>query len=122
MIYQTELSTSNTVAQVRAMVGTEKMVIADTSEPRLTNDIAAAGVNIQKAEKGPDSVIEGIKKMQDYTIVVTQGSHNIKKELNTYVWNDKKSSTPVDANNHSIDALRYIFTRLAEGSDITAYN
>ena len=122
MIYQTELSTSNTVAQVRAIVGTEKMVIADTSEPRLTNDIAAAGVNIQKAEKGPDSVIEGIKKMQDYTIVVTQGSHNIKKELNTYVWNDKKSSTPVDANNHSIDALRYIFTRLAEGSDITAYN
>ena len=122
MIYQTELSTSNTVAQVRAIVGTEKMVIADTSEPRLTNDIAAAGVNIQKADKGPDSVIEGIKKMQDYTIVVTQGSHNIKKELNTYVWNDKKSSTPVDANNHSIDAVRYIFTRLAEGSDITAYS
>lgn len=121
MIYRTELSTQDTVTQVRAIVGTEKMVIADTSEPRLTSEIASAGVNIQKAEKGPDSVIEGIKKMQDYTIVVTQDSHNIKKELNTYVWNDKKSSTPVDANNHSIDALRYIFTRLAEVSDILAF-
>lgn len=121
MIYQTELSTQETVTRIRAIVGPERMVIADTSEPRLTNEIAAAGVNIQKADKGPDSVVEGIKKMQDYTIIVTQNSHKLKKELNTYVWNDKKSSTPVDANNHGCDSLRYIFSRLAEGSDITAW-
>lgn len=121
LIYQTELSTQETVTRVRALVGGEKMVVADTSEPRLTNEIAAAGVNIQKADKGPDSVIEGIKKMQDYTIVVTPDSHNVKRELNSYVWNDKKSSTPTDANNHACDALRYIFTRLAEGADITAW-
>jgi phage terminase large subunit len=97
------------------------MVIADTSEPRLTAGIAAAGVNIQKADKSPDSVINGLKDMQDYQIVVTPESHNLKRELRTYVWNDKKSSTPVDANNHALDAARYCFTRLAEGSDVSAW-
>jgi phage terminase large subunit len=99
-IYATELSTDNTVKQVLSIAGRERMVIADTSEPRLTAGIAAAGVNIQKADKGPDSIINSLKAMQDYQIVVTPESHNLKRELNTYIWNDKKSSTPVDANNH----------------------
>jgi phage terminase large subunit len=120
-IYATELSTDNTVKQVLSIAGRERMVIADTSEPRLTAGIAAAGVNIQKADKSPDSVINGLKDMQDYQIVVTPESHNLKRELNTYVWNDKKSSTPVDANNHALDATRYCYTRLAEGSDVSAW-
>jgi phage terminase large subunit len=59
--------------------------------------------------------------MQDYEIIVTQDSHNLKRELNQYVWNDRKSSTPVDAHNHALDAGRYAFTRLAAGSDALAW-
>ena len=120
-VYATELSTEDTVRIVKGVAGTKRMVIADTSEPRLIAAIASANVNIQKADKGPDSVIDGIKKLQDYQIVVTQDSHNIKRELNQYVWNDKKSSTPVDAQNHGCDALRYCFVRLAWGSDTLAW-
>ena len=120
-IYATELSTDDTVRAVKRVAGMETMVIADTSEPRLIAAIAGAGVNIQKADKGPDSVIDGIKKMQDYEIIVTQDSHNLKRELNQYVWNDRKSSTPVDAQNHGLDSVRYSFTRLAQGSDALAW-
>lgn len=120
-IYATELSTDDTVRMVKRIAGTESMVIADTSEPRLIAAIASAQVNIHKADKGPDTVIDGIKKMQDYQIIVTQDSHNIKRELNQYVWNDKKSSTPVDAHNHGCDASRYAFARLAWGNDTLAW-
>jgi phage terminase large subunit len=80
------------------------------------------GLNVQKAEKGAGSVVEGIKKMLDYTIVVTSDSYNLKHELRNYIWNDKKSSTPMDAENHCSDATRYIFSRLAQGSDLLAFN
>ena len=34
---------------------------------------------------------------------------NLEKELNSYVWDDKKAGIPIDANNHLIDAMRYVF-------------
>ena len=46
---------------------------------------------------------------QDYKIVITPTSSNIRKELSNYVWNDKKAGIPVDAFNHLIDAIRYAF-------------
>ena len=53
--------------------------------------------------------------MQDYTLIVDVNSHNLKKELNNYVWSDKKSETPVDNYNHLIDAARYnIFLQLKD--------
>ena len=52
--------------------------------------------------------------MQSYKIIVDPNSHNIKKELNNYIWNDKKSDTPVDDYNHAIDAIRYAFTYLTK--------
>ncbi len=120
-LYQTSLSYADTVKYIRAAVPGDAVVVADTSEPRLTNEILNTGVNIQKARKYPDSVIDRLKKMQDYTLVVTQRSHNLKKELNTYVWNDRKSSTPVDANNHALDAAGYCFTFLTDDSDLISF-
>ena len=98
------------------------MIIADTSEPRLIEALQQKGLNVHKADKGPGSVVEGIKKMLDFTIVVTADSFNIKHELRNYIWNDKKSSTPLDAENHGCDSTRYAFMRLLEGSDLLAFN
>jgi phage terminase large subunit len=103
-------------------VSPNAMVIADTSEPRLIEALQQRGLNVQKAEKGPGSIVEGIKKMLDYTIVVTPESYNLKHELRNYIWNDKKSSTPLDADNHGIDSLRYSAMRLLQGSDLLAFN
>jgi phage terminase large subunit len=71
-----------------------------------------AGVNLKEARKGAGSVIEGIKVMQGYQLVITPDSHNLKTELNNYVWHSKKSDIPIDAYNHLIDSARYIVSDL----------
>lgn len=84
-----------------------KLIIADSAEPRLIDELNRKGLNIKAAVKGEGSVSGGIAMMQDYKIVVTETSYNIIKELNNYSWSDKKSGTPIDAYNHTIDAIRY---------------
>ena len=83
------------------------LIIADSAEPRLIDDLRRKGTNIIPCEKGAGSVSAGITKMQDYQIVITPTSHNLRKELSNYIWNDKKAGIPVDAFNHICDCLRY---------------
>jgi len=45
--------------------------------------------------------------MSDYRMIVSPTSINIIKELNNYIWSDKKAGQPKDMYNHSIDAIRY---------------
>ena len=65
------------------------------------------GFNIKEAIKGPDSIITGIRMMQDYELIVDNESFNLIKELKNYIWNDKRSGKAIDAHNHLIDAIRY---------------
>lgn len=99
----------------------DDLIIADSQEGRLVLDLQELGLNIQECEKGPGSVVAGITALSDYTIVVTPRSTNIKKELRSYVWNDKKAGIPVDKWNHAIDAIRYIFRRLTADRDVDDY-
>ncbi|HEY1024044.1 MAG TPA: phage terminase large subunit [Sphingobacteriaceae bacterium] len=103
----------------------EDLIVGDSAEDRLISDLAAMGLNIIECEKGPGSVTAGISALQDYTIVVTPDSPNVKRELRTYCWNDKKAGIPMDANNHTIDPIRYGFRQLSGElpnyqSDLTA--
>ena len=82
-----------------------KLIIADSAEPRLIADLKHLGVNIKPVKKG--TIESGITRMQDYELIVTPESLNIAKELNNYVYADKGSKLYVDAYNHSIDACRY---------------
>jgi len=122
VIYKQSLSYEAVIEQMNHFVEANSMIIADTSEPRLIEALQQKGLNVHKADKGPGSIVEGIKKMLDFTIVVTADSFNIKHELRNYIWNDKKSSTPLDAENHGCDSTRYAFMRLSEGSDLLAFN
>jgi hypothetical protein len=88
------------LTKIRNSIELDAMVVADTSEPRLIDALTSNGINVHKTEKYAGSVVDGIKKMADFTIVVTEESYNMKHELRNYIWNDKKSSTPMDADNH----------------------
>ena len=65
------------------------------------------GINLIGAVKKAGSVLSGIIKLQQYTLIITQRSVNLKTELNNYVWLDRKSDTPIDDFNHLIDPIRY---------------
>jgi len=81
------------------------LIIADSAEPRLIEDLRFRGVNIKPVKKG--KIEEGIQRMQDFEIIVEENSTNIARELNNYVYSDKKSNLYVDSYNHSIDGIRY---------------
>ena len=84
-------------------------IIADSAEDRLITDLQRRTFNIKRAKKGPDSINAGIKLIQDYQIMVTPDSYNLKKELNNYRWSDKATQkNPIDDFNHLIDGIRYV--------------
>jgi phage terminase large subunit len=87
--------------------GPKGLITADSQEKRLITEVAAKGINMAFAVKGPGSVNAGIKALQGYTIIVDPDSTEIGTEFNNYVWHDKKSGVPVDMFNHYIDAIRY---------------
>jgi phage terminase large subunit len=94
------------------------LIIADSAEGRLIEEINKKGINIRKTMKRPGSVKEGILFMQDYNIIVDKSSINIIKELNNYSWSDKTSGQPIDKWNHCIDAIRYVvqFNKQSSGN------
>lgn len=91
------------------------LIVADNAEDRLIADLKRKGLNIVPCVKGQGSVVAGITALQDYRILITPHSHNLKRELSNYVWNDKRAGIPVDAFNHGIDAIRYAFGQLTNG-------
>lgn len=104
--YKAGMVTSDIFEANKAYAGS-KLIVADSAEPRLIEELKQKGLNIIEAVKGPGSVTAGIALLQDYELIVDPSSLNLIKELNNYVWNDKKSGTPVDAWNHLIDPIRY---------------
>lgn len=121
-IYKTKLDDQAALAIMLDRVTPNALVVNDTSEPRLIEMFARHGLNMQNADKGKDSIKEGIRVISGFQIVVTPESYNVKTELRNYIWNDKKASVPVDAWNHGLDAMRYCATRLLEGSTVLAYS
>ncbi len=88
-------------------------ITADSAEPKSIAELQDVGWNIQGVKKGPDSIKYGIKLMKSYKLHITKKSINILGEFKKYKYPENrngditKSAVPVDAFNHSIDAIRY---------------
>lgn len=106
---KTKLSTTEIFNENKKFINNE-LLIADSAEPRLINELKSKGLNIKAIAK--PLIIDRIALLQDYKMVVTSESINIIKELNNYVWHDKKSNTPIDAYNHNLDAIGYVVWNL----------
>jgi phage terminase large subunit len=87
------------------------MIYADSAEPKSIQELKNYGIRITATEKGADSIMHGISKMQQSPFYVTKRSLNLIKELRAYTWaTDKTGATlnkPIDAFNHGVDAIRY---------------
>jgi phage terminase large subunit len=105
-LYKPKLTTSQ-IALININVCGKSLIVADSAEPRLIEEINRLGCNIVPTEKGAGSISAGIALMQDYELIIDHESINIAKELNNYVYADKGSKLYVDNFNHLIDAIRY---------------
>jgi phage terminase large subunit len=103
--YKTHLTTSD-ILQLNTNYANRNLIVADSAEPRLIAELQTK-LNIVGAVKGPDSVIYGISLLQDYELIIDPESIEMIKELNNYCWLERKSKTPIDMYNHTIDSIRY---------------
>lgn len=104
-IYQNGLSTDNLFNIIKSRNVGQKLIVADSAGTRTILDFKNKGLNIRAVEKG--KIIEDIKMLMDYELIVDNDSFNLQKELNTYVWVDERGEIPIDENNHLLDPMRY---------------
>jgi phage terminase large subunit len=107
LCYQTEL----TNPEIARLLPTDCVTVADSAEPKSIVEIKQKGINVRSSVKGPDSVRQGIQKLQQYELCVTERSINLIRELKNYKWkvdnNGKVLNVPIDNFNHLLDAARY---------------
>jgi phage terminase large subunit len=103
-IYQNGLKT-HVLAQMILDRVDKMLIIADSAEPRLIEDLKYRGVNIRAVKKG--TIESGITIMQGYDLIIEPNSKDIARELNNYVYADKGSKLYIDDFNHAIDGSRY---------------
>lgn len=106
--------TNPELAQIISSLGFAKsVIIADSAEQKSIEEIKRAGIQrIKPSVKGPDSIIHGIERLQQYDIIVHPDCENVIEEFNSYTWQKDKQTgeyinKPVDLYNHYMDALRY---------------
>ena len=104
--------TINDLVQLCNHYAGQYRIIADAASRQIINSMKASNLNIHPSTK--NRVIDDIKALMNYTIIVTGDSPNLKNELRFYQWSDKKAEVPVDAYNHCIDAMRYAFIHLLQ--------
>jgi phage terminase large subunit len=111
LLYQTAMTTPDIIRFLKGANVGRKEIVADSSDPRIIEEIKRAGFNCHGAVKGPGSIQHGIDSMKRYNIHVTKRSVNMIKELRNYKWKEDSSGNmmnePVDFWNHCIDGARY---------------
>lgn len=123
LFYQTGMLSRDIAARMSNIIKKNyDVVMADSADPRLIDELRMAGFNVKPAVKGPDSIIAGIDKIKTKTLYVTKRSVNIIRELRNYAWETDKvgkaTNKPIDAFNHGIDSIRYAIMQKDTTSDI----
>lgn len=113
--YQTGL-TNQDIARILKSEYDKIITVCDSAEPKSIAELQLAGIRAVAADKGADSIRNGIDLLKQYEIRVTERSVNVIKELRNYRWKTDKSGNslniPIDYFNHGIDSLRYGATYL----------
>lgn len=94
----------------------QTLIIADSAEPKSIDELKSYGLTILPANKGADSIRNGIATVQGQRISVTKRSANLINEYRTYMWrfdrDGRQLTEPEGGNDHALDAVRYAITSL----------
>ena len=110
-IYQRKLLNKDSAPLVKSIIGSE-YVYCDSAEPKSIAEYQNLGVNAIACQKGAGSIESGIKHIQSYKkIIIHPACVNTAIEFRSYEWKQDRNGelmpVPVDAFNHSLDAIRY---------------
>lgn len=113
-LYQVNLKTQKAVEEIKKLNPDNRIITADSEEPRSIASFNELGLKVYAAKKGPGSVDFGMAYLSDdidEIIIDPVRCPNAAREFSSYeLERDKngnfKGSYP-DKDNHSIDAVRY---------------
>ena len=107
----TELTNEMLANELKKRIEPYALIKADAAEPKSIAELNNLGINAIPVQKGPDSVLHGIKWLKGFEIIVDPKCKGLIEELGLYRWKvdklDNPLNIPEDKNNHYIDALRY---------------
>lgn len=117
VIYEQGLTNEDLSLKMEALgIPKHVPIYADSAEPKDILDMKRKRWNVIAAQKGPDSVRNGIKFIKEHEVYVTEKSLNLWKEIEEYRWRldqDKNpTNEPEDSFNHALDALRYAMDKI----------
>lgn len=98
---------------IKSLGFSKSIIVCDSAEPKSIEELRRNGITrARESIKGPDSIIHGIQKLQEYEIIVHPSCQEVITEFENYSWQkDKRTgeyiNKPVDQFNHCMDALRY---------------
>ena len=112
-IYSTGLTNPDIERRARLAGVTERdNIIADCAEPKSIAELRALGLWVTSSPKGQDSIVSGLDILKRFRLHVTRRSIGIIGNMRSYSWDRDRDGNwmnkPQDANNHGIDAVRYV--------------
>jgi len=118
LIYQTGLTNIDIHNKLEFNEVGRSEIFCDSAEPKSIEELYRMGWNVKPSTKGQGSINIGIDMLKRFRIHITNDSLNMIKEFRNYKWQEDKNgnilNVPVDAFNHSIDAVRYaIYDKIA---------
>lgn len=110
-IYEKGLSNRKIYEAITEAGYNKENITGDSAEPKSIDELKGYGLRIKGAEKGKDSIKNGIQWIQDLEIIIHPRCVNFLTEISNYTWDkDKFGNTlnvPIDDFNHLMDAMRY---------------
>jgi phage terminase large subunit len=115
-LHEVEYSTGMLNSDIAACIKQHQLhaldIVADSAEPKSIAELRSHKLKVEPAQKGPDSILNGIDIVKRYHLNVTRTSLNLRRELTAYRWKPDRygspTNQPIDAYNHLLDPLRYI--------------
>ena len=111
-MYERGMSNERIAERIAEMGYAKEVITADSAEPKSIDRLRTLGLRrVRAAQKGKDSILNGIDRIQDYELIVHPCCKNFIVEIYNYTWaKDKFGRTinkPIDDFNHLMDAMRY---------------
>lgn len=103
----------------------KQLIVCDSAEPKSINDLRGEGLRCIACQKYPGSVLYGVKWLQNRHIIIDPArTPHAHKEFISYEYMTTKDGEFLadvpDANNHTIDAVRYALDRLINHRGVSA--
>lgn len=118
--YQPGMSNRKIADEVIAMGYKKEHITADCAEPKSIDELKGYGLKVKGAEKGKDSINNGIQWIQNLEIIIHPRCVNFLTEISNYTWDkdkfDNKLNKPIDDFNHLMDAMRYALEKYIKGN------